>query len=71
MYRRNSARIGMSSMRARSGKRIKCCNICGNTFQARSVFQRFCYRCKESEEMLRFMDWLPEVDDSLVARVSA
>lgn len=71
MYRSNSAQIGTSSIGVSKGEKIKSCNICGNTFRSRSLFQRFCYRCKESEEILRFVDWLPELDDSLVARMSA
>lgn len=71
MYRRNSERIGTSPVRTQKDKRVKCCNICGHTFQAQSLFQRFCYRCRRDEEMLRFVEWLPEAGNSFVSRISA
>jgi len=69
MYGKVSERIGLSPLRSIK-KENRCCNICGHTFRPRSVFQRYCHHCKEGEELLRFSDWLPEVDDTLIARLS-
>jgi hypothetical protein len=47
------------------------CNICGEIYRAHTVFERFCGRCRQEEELLRFSDWLPEPGESLPARLSA
>lgn len=47
------------------------CNLCDTKFQPRSPFERFCQHCKEENELLRFVNWLPEVDDTIQSKVPA
>lgn len=51
--------------------RWRSCNICADEFQSRTPFDRFCPTCKEECELLRFSDWLPELDAAITERVSA
>jgi len=46
------------------------CNICGEIYRPHSSFDRYCGQCKHREELLRFSDWLPEIDEALTTRVS-
>jgi hypothetical protein len=47
------------------------CNLCDNVFTPKSPFERYCSECKETNELLRFVHWLPEADDSVHARLPA
>lgn len=46
-------------------KRIRSCNICSEQFHPKSPFARYCSNCKEHSELLKFSDWLPELDSEL------
>lgn len=35
------------------------CNLCKQTYVARSKFARFCDDCKEHNELYHFSEWLP------------
>lgn len=71
MYRGISGRIGFAPMRSERKAKSRCCNICGKTFHARTMFDRYCGQCKEGEELLKFSDWLPEIDDTMATRIPA
>lgn len=71
MYGKISERIGFSPLRSNRNKKARCCNICGQSFKPQSAFERYCHHCKEEEEILKYSDWLPEVDGVLTARISA
>lgn len=47
------------------------CNLCNGTFTPKSPFERFCPLCKETNELLRFVHWLPEAGDAVQARLPA
>jgi hypothetical protein len=47
------------------------CNLCEGTFRPRTPFERYCSVCKETNELLRFVHWLPEADDAVQARLPA
>lgn len=47
------------------------CNLCEGTFRPRTPFERYCSLCKETNELLRFVNWLPEADDSVQSRLPA
>jgi len=47
------------------------CNLCEAKFRPRTPFERFCQHCKEENELLRFVHWLPEVDDAIQSKMPA
>ena len=47
-------------------KKLKKCELCAHTFHSRRVFDRFCWKCKDEDERIRFAEWLPELDLPLV-----
>lgn len=51
--------------------RPRLCNLCTNEFKLRTVFDRYCVSCKEENELLRFSEWLPEIDAEITERLSA
>lgn len=52
-------------------KKPRPCNLCAERFTPRTVFDRFCPTCKNENELLKFSDWLPEVDQSVEEKISA
>ncbi len=38
------------------------CNLCSQHFTCHTVFDRYCPNCKSNNELLRFYEWLPEVE---------
>jgi hypothetical protein len=46
-------------------KRIRSCNICSAPFDPKTPFDRYCLNCKEHSELLKFSEWLPELDSEL------
>jgi hypothetical protein len=55
----------------RKGRNGRACNLCGQIFRARGAFERFCRRCREEREELRFEGWLPELDQREWEKFSA
>jgi hypothetical protein len=51
--------------------RLRRCNLCSYAFSTRTVFDRYCPSCKNRSELLKFSDWLPELDPSFESKVSA
>lgn len=47
------------------------CNLCAEKFRPKSVHDRYCPTCKEEDQLLRFSEYFPELDASLVEKVSA
>lgn len=47
------------------------CNLCEARFHPKTAFDRYCQHCREENELLRFGDWLPDLDEALTAKVSA
>lgn len=41
------------------------CNLCSEPFQIKTRFERYCHRCRGQSELLKFSDWLPELDPTL------
>ena len=52
-------------------KRNKRRNLCGQDFHPRTTFDRFCPNCKDENELFRFSEWLPELDQAIAERISA
>jgi len=42
-------------------KKCRSCNLCMETFRPKTVFDRYCAKCKEKKEILKFSDWLPDL----------
>lgn len=53
------------------GRGSRKCNLCDGVFVPRTPFQRFCPLCKATNELLKFVQWLPEADDDVQARIPA
>ena len=47
------------------------CNLCQESFTPHTVFDRYCRKCKIESEILKFSEWLPEIDEALTERFSA
>jgi hypothetical protein len=47
------------------------CNLCEKQFTQRTVFDRYCHTCKAESDLLKFSDWLPELDESVQEEISA
>lgn len=47
------------------------CSLCGAEFNPQTLFDRFCPHCKMKSELLRFSEWLPEVDADIQEKISA
>lgn len=58
-------------MQRKATPRVRCCNLCGRSFRAPHAFARYCRQCKEQEEVLKYSEWLPELDGTLPTKVSA
>jgi len=71
MYRRISERMALPHKRSKKRANHLCCNLCGKSFHARNAFQRYCLQCKREEELLKFSDWLPELDQTLNTQIPA
>lgn len=47
------------------------CNLCERHFKPQSKFQRYCRHCRDDEEVLKYGDWLPELDFGTFPRFAA
>ncbi|HAR41795.1 MAG TPA: hypothetical protein DCS07_04075 [Bdellovibrionales bacterium] len=56
--------------RFRQGAKTRRCNLCAEEFPVRSVFDRYCQKCREQNELFKFSDWLPELNEQLVGRLT-
>ena len=52
-------------------KKTRYCNLCSQSFQMRSLFDRYCPNCKHESELLKFSEWLPEVDPEIQEQIPA
>jgi hypothetical protein len=69
MLWRKRSRTNVTPDSGRKQKRK--CNLCAREFKPLSPFTRYCHRCREEEELLRFSEWLPETSEAVRARISA
>jgi hypothetical protein len=61
-----------ASLRSSSGeKRIRSCNICSEQFHPKTPFDRYCLDCKQHSELLKFSEWLPELDSEFELKLIA
>jgi hypothetical protein len=60
-----------SSPRKKVMSRWRRCNLCADEFRPRTAFDRYCLNCKEESELLKFSEWLPELDAALTEQMSA
>ena len=60
-----------SRSRRQTEQRWRRCNLCADEFHPRTVFDRYCSTCKQESELLKFSEWLPELDAALTERLSA
>jgi hypothetical protein len=49
-------------MKGKTTLSSRTCNLCSHQFEPRTVFDRFCCSCKHGDELLRFAEWLPELN---------
>lgn len=40
----------------------KPCNLCNERFLPRTVFERYCKKCRENNELFKFSEYLPDLD---------
>ncbi len=52
-------------------KHARPCNLCERKFEPRNAFVRFCSACRERDELLRFNEWLPQIEEEIVEKMSA
>lgn len=57
--------------RRQTHRRLRRCNLCADEFHPRTVFDRYCTTCKQKSELLKFSEWLPELDAAITERLSA
>lgn len=69
--RTEGASCAPSKHRYAMRKRSRRCNLCADEFHPRTVFDRYCHTCKKESELLKFSEWLPELDTAITERVSA
>ena len=51
--------------------KLRRCNLCAKKFTQRTGFDRYCHTCKAENDLLKFSDWLPEVDEAVREKISA
>ena len=47
---------------------FRCCNLCGELFSPHSRFERYCNDCKKEDELFKYGNWLPELNDQLATK---
>jgi hypothetical protein len=47
------------------------CNLCSSCFHPRTAFDRYCQECREHNELLRFSDWLPDLNPVIEEKLIA
>ena len=65
MRRNKFNRTYMTFPRMKHQLKERCCNLCDIAFHPRTVFDRYCVQCREQEELLKFSDWLPQIENPL------
>ncbi len=58
-------------IRQQPRKHSRSCNLCMQAFAPNTVFERFCSRCRDDNELLRFSEWLPELDEEIQEKIPA
>jgi hypothetical protein len=46
--------------------RARRCNLCKVVFPTRTKFDRICHRCKQTDPLYRFSEWLPDKDQVML-----
>lgn len=64
---------GISAFKKAHGKqgKVRCCNLCNTQFITRTVFDRYCQTCKEQNELFKFSEWLPDLQDEIAEKIPA
>lgn len=58
--------------RTRDGRRAqRRCNLCSGGFHPGTVFDRYCPTCREQNELLKFSEWLPDLDAAIQEKLIA
>lgn len=52
-------------------KKTRVCNLCTEAFTPRTVFDRYCPRCKDGSEVFKFSEWLPELNEVIQENIPA
>jgi hypothetical protein len=63
--------IGHSQNHGKRDKQNRLCNLCTQEFLTHTLFDRYCEECREKSELLKFSDWLPELDEAIADQISA
>jgi len=66
-----SLKAGTENRRKVQRAKNRRCNLCAEEFHPRTVFDRYCVTCKNENELLKFSEWLPELDAAITERLSA
>ena len=62
---------GSTKKHRKHAKSNRQCNLCGNKFSTVGAHILFCSRCRESNDVIRFSEWLPEIATDDYAEISA
>jgi len=60
-----------SERKSPKGHAHRRCNVCSQLFRPRTPFERYCEVCREDSELLKFSEWLPELDEGFAEQISA
>lgn len=74
MKRRSNGEVYLNFVkngRTKKWHKTSTCNLCLEKFRPKTIHDRYCPACKEENQLLRFADDMPELDISLVEKVSA
>ena len=55
----------------RQVRATRSCNLCSSCFHPRTAFDRYCQECREHNELLRFSDWLPDLNPVIEEKLIA
>jgi uncharacterized OB-fold protein len=61
----------ITRLNTRKKTALQKCNLCPEQFHPRTPFDRYCPECKENNELLKFSEWFPELDESYAEKISA
>lgn len=71
MQKKNKTERTLSQIKLKHSPYLRNCNICDQHFEPRSHFDRYCSHCKGRSDLLRFSDWLPDLDLVLTHKIEA
>jgi hypothetical protein len=52
----------LDTTRWTQNSKTRICNLCSRTFVPLTAFDRYCPNCKSGSDLLKFAEWLPEVE---------